>query len=245
MTKRKLAWGAICIALLVSVIGAGWAFFGTHEITMTQAELQQKIDTKMPYTTQNGVTVSNVKLDLSGDKIGLSVDASATKLGTEFLIGAQTSGNLRYDNASGAFYFSPDTLKMTRMEANGTKVSEKVGAFIDKWVDSKKILDNKAELTTAAEEIVHTMVQKSAETVLTRVPVYTLPNDLKGTVVRAFLKDVEVKNGTIIAHLSLWQFTLNVIAFLFVLVIAIGLTIVLLANPELGTALLIIGSLGD
>jgi hypothetical protein len=231
MTKRNIIWGAISVALLAGIVGACWAFFGAQQITMTQAELQQKIDAKMPYTTQNGVTVSNVQLDLTGDKIGLSIDASATKFKTEFTIGAQTTGVLRYDSSRGAFYFHPESLKMTRAEAKGTPIAEKVGAFIDKWVDSKKIQDNKSEIMTAADEIVHTMVQKSAEAVLIRVPVYTLKDDFKGTVVRAALTDVEVKNGTVIAHLSLWQLTKTVLLFLFVLVASIAIAIGMIAHP--------------
>lgn len=45
-------------------------------------------------------------------------------------------------------------------------------------------------------------MQKSAETVLERVPVYTLKNDFKGYVVHAVLESVEVKDGNVIAHLG-------------------------------------------
>jgi hypothetical protein len=245
MTKRKLAWAAIIFAAVVALVGIAWTFFGVHEIRMTQAEIQQKIDAKMPHTTKNGVTISNVRLDLADDKIGLALDASATKFHTEYAIGAQTKGTLRYNSAEGSFYFQPDLLKVTRVEANGASVSDKAGKFIDKWVDSKKINDNKAELMATAEEVVQSLVQKSADVVLTRVPVYTLPDNLKGNVVRVFLEDVEVKDGTVIAHLSIWQFTKWVFGFVVVLLIAVGLGIALNRNPEWGVVLEIAAGIGD
>ncbi|MCA9805468.1 MAG: hypothetical protein KC777_26035 [Cyanobacteria bacterium HKST-UBA02] len=245
MTKRKLAWGAIIVALLISAIGFSWTFFGIHEVTMTQAELQAKIDARMPHTTKSGVTVDNVRLDLSNDKIGISMDARATKLGTSYSMSGATTGTLTYNGHEGSFYFVPDTLQITNLQADGGSVGDKVGSFIDKWVDSKKINDNKSEIMAKAEEMAQSLAQKSAETVLSRVPVYTLPDDFKGNVVRVFLKDVEVKNGTVIAHLSLWQFTKMVIFYSFVLVISVVLAIGLMLNPEWGLALLFLGSLGS
>lgn len=245
MTKRTFAWVSVIFFAVIALGGAYWTFFGTHQIALTQAELQSKIDAKMPFTTKGGVTISNVELDLSDDKLGLVVKASATKFKTEYAIGARTKGDLRYDGLRGAFYFHPDTLKVTQIEANGKSVSDKLGGLIDKWVDSKKILDNKKELMAWAEEFAQSQLQNSAEYALTRVPVYTLPDDLKGTVVKAFLTDLEVKNGTVIAHLSLWQFTKWVVVNIVMFVAAIGFMIALLANPEWGTTLLILSSLGD
>jgi hypothetical protein len=243
--KRKLAWAAIIVAAVVALVGIAWTFFGVHEITMTQAEIQQKIDAKMPHTTNSGVTVSDVKIDLSDNKIGLTLDASATKFHMQYLIGAQTKGTLRYNSAEGSFYFQPDVLEVTRVEANGEGVSDNVGKLIDKWVDSKKINDNKAELMAKAEEVVQSLVQKSIEVVLTHVPVYTLPDNLKGNVVRVFLKDVEVRDGTVIAHLSIWQFTKWVIGFVVMLLVAVGFGIALIRNPEWGVLLEIAAGIGN
>jgi len=243
MNKRKWAWGATVVALVVAVIGIGWSFFGVDQISMTQAQIQEKIDEKMP-ATQKGVTVSNVKLDLADDKIGLTLNAATTKFNTEYRMSTATRGTLRYDHSRGAFYFHPETLKITDIQANGSNVADKVGGFIDKWVDSPKIVDKKAELMAKAEELTQSLVQKSAETVLERVPVYTLKKDWKGIVIRAVLTDVEVKDGNVVAHLSLWQLTKTVALFLVMFVAAIGMTVALMMNPEWGIPLLIIGGLG-
>ncbi len=244
MTKRKLAWLAAIAVTLVAVVGIGWSVFGVDQISMSQADIQARIDEKMP-VTKKGVTVSGVKLDLTDDKINLALDASTTKFKTEYSMHTTTRGTLRYDHGRAAFYFQPEELKITELKANGSNVADKVGGFIDKWVDSKKIQDNKAELAAKAEEVAQSLVQKSAEAVLEHVAVYKINNDFKGYIVRAVLTDVEVKNGNVIAHLSLWQLTKTVAVFFITLLIAIGMMIALIANPEWGIPLLIIGSIGD
>jgi len=241
MSKRKLAWVAVVIAFLVGVAGVCWNVFGLHEVKMTQAEVQQKIDLKMPYTTKNGVTVSSVQLDLSGDKIGLVIVASATKLGTEFIVTAQTKGTLTYDNMDGTFHFKPDELKLVDVKTNGESVANRVDRLVEKWVTSKKVLDNKDEVVKAAAEMVNSMVQKSAEMTLERVPVYTMPDTFKGNVARMFLKSVEVKDQTIVAHLSFWQFTKMLMLYAVILVLAIGLAIAMFACPELFMAVAMLG----
>ena len=245
MSKRKLAWGAIVIALLIGIAGVCWNVFGLHEVKMTQSEVQQKIDAKMPFTTKNGVVIHSVALDLTGDKIGLVITASATKLKTEFIVKAETKGTLTYNNLDGTFHFKPDELKLVDVKTNGESVSNKLDAFVEKWVSSPKVLANKDELVKAGAELVNSMVQKSAEFTLERMPVYKMPNDFKGNIARMFLSSVEVKDQTIIAHLSFWQFTKMLMFYAFILVLAIGFAIAMFACPELFVAAAVIGSIGN
>ena len=53
-----------------------------------------------------------------------------------------------------------------------------------------------------------------------------------------------IARATVIAHLSLWQFTKWVVFYAFMLVIVFALVVALLFNPEWGMALLALGSLG-
>lgn len=240
MNKRKLAWGAIAIALVISVIGAAWTFFGVDEIAMTQAEVQAKIDAKLPYTSPNGVQVSGVNLDLSGDKIGLTVHSQAERFHMRFDIDAATRGTLVFNVAEGAFYFHPDTLKVIDAKADDVSVGTKVGTMLDKLRISST---DKAQIMSVAEGLAQSAIQHSAELWLDHMPVYKLPHTGKGYVVRAFLKDVTVKDGKIIAHLSLWQFTKTVALFMLALAASIGLAVALIANPEWGLAILVLGSI--
>lgn len=245
MNKRKFAWAAIFVALIIGIAGVCWNIFGFSEVKMSQAELQQRIDAKMPHTTKNGVTVSDVHLDLTGDVIALSLGAKATKLKTEFDIKAQTRGILTYNNLDGTFHFRPEELKLTDVKTNGESVANRLDRFVDKWVDSKKILDHKDELVHAAAGLVNTTIQAAAEKTLEHVAVYKLPDNLKGNVARMFLQSVEVKDGNVIAHLSFWQFTKMVMFYGFVLIAAIGMTIALMMNPGWGVTFLVASSFGD
>lgn len=58
-----------------------------------------------------------------------------------------------------------------------------------------------------------------------------------------FLQSVEVKDGNLIAHLSLWQFTTSVLLFGLALLAAIGMAGALLLCPEWGIALIALGSI--
>ncbi len=244
MKKRTLAWLAIVFTLLVAVAGFGWTFFGVHEVSMAQADLQSRIDQKMP-VTQKGVTISGVKLDLSNDKINLDLDAATTKFKTEYKMHCHTIGTMRYDSQRGAFYFHPEAVKFNDVRANGTNVAEKVGGLIDKWVDNKKVRENKDEIMQFAEDTTQKLVQSSAETVLERVPVYTIKDDnVKGWVIKSSLKSVEVKDGKVIAHISLWSLTTAVIGYIVLFLIAILFLVLLLMNPEFGVAILSIATLG-
>ncbi len=209
---------------------------------MTRTELQQKIDLKMPHTTKNGVTVSSVQLDLTGDEnrtcdCGISYRSSRPTSSSK----AETKGTLTYNNMDGTFHFKPDELKLVDVKTNGESVANRVDRLVEKWVTSKKVLDNKDEVTKAAADLVNSMVQKSAEVTLEHMPVYKMPDTFKGNVARMFLKSVEVKDQTIIAHLSFWQFTKMLMLYGFILVLAIGFAIAMFTCPELFVGCCIIG----
>lgn len=244
MTKRMLAWTLATILLLVGAVGVYWNFFAEQSITISQSDLQSRIDAKMPFTAKHGVTVSKATVILGND-ITLDFVASTQKFGKEYSLNGVGKGVLTYDNSRGAFFFKPEKLELKDFKANGAGVNigDKVGGLLDKWVDSPKITANKQEIVEAAEVAGQKLVQRSAEAVLAVTPVYKIPDTLKGQTIRMFLHSVEVKDGNLIAHLSLWQFTVSVLLFGLALLAAIGMVCALLVCPEWGVALLVIGSI--
>ncbi|MFA6210696.1 MAG: hypothetical protein WC714_14795 [Candidatus Obscuribacterales bacterium] len=248
MTKRKLVWALSAILLLVGAVGVYWNFFAEQSITISQSDLQSRIDAKMPFAAKHGVTVSKATVILGND-ITLDFVASTKKYGKEYSLNGVGKGVLTYDNGRGAFYFKPEKLELKDFKADGAginigdKIGDKIGGLLDKWVDSPKINANKEEIVTAAEAIGQQLVQRSAETVLAVTPVYKIPDTLKGQTIRMFLQSVEVKDGNLVAHLSLWQFTVSVLIFGLALLAAIGMVGALLVCPEWGVALLVVGSI--
>jgi hypothetical protein len=239
-----LAWTLATILLLVGAVGVYWNFFAEQSITISQSDLQSRIDAKMPFTAKHGVTVSKATVILGND-ITLDFVASTQKFGKEYSLNGVGKGVLTYDNSLGAFFFKPEKLELKDFKANGAglNIGDKVGGLLDKWVDSPKITANKQEIVEAAEVAGQKLVQRSAEAVLAVTPVYKIPDTLKGQTIRMFLHSVEVKDGNLIAHLSLWQFTVSVMLFGLALLAAIGMVCALLVCPEWGVALLVIGSI--
>ncbi|MDP3507130.1 MAG: hypothetical protein Q8T09_03995 [Candidatus Melainabacteria bacterium] len=244
MTKRMLAWTLATILLLVGAVGVYWNFFAEQSITISQSELQNRIDAKMPFAAKHGVTVSKATVVLGND-ITLDFVASTQKFGKEYSLNGAGKGVLTYDNSRGAFFFKPEKLELKDFKADGAGISigDKVGGLLDKWVDSPKITANKQEIVEAAEVASQRLVQRSAEAVLAITPVYKIPDTLKGQTIRMFLHSVEVKDGNLVAHLSLWQFTVSVLLFGLALLAAIGMVCALLVCPEWGVALLVLGSI--
>lgn len=244
MSKRKLVWTLTAILLLVGAVGVYWNFFAEQSITISQSELQSRIDAKMPFAAKHDVTVSKATVTLGND-ITLDFVASTKKFGKEYSLNGVGKGVLTYDNGRGAFYFKPEKLELKDFKANGAALSigDKVGGLLDKWVDSPKVTANKQEIIEAAEAAGQKLVQRSAEAVLAVTPVYKIPDTLKGQTIRMFLQSVEVKDGNLIAHLSLWQFTASVLLFGLALLAAIGMAGALLLCPEWGIALVALGSI--
>lgn len=228
---RPRTWIILGLAAVVTVVCALWQAYGVSDVVLPQADLQQRVDAKLPFVTKNGVTVSQAQVDLSGDKIGLTLTASATKLHVDYTLAASTRGVLRYDNARGAFFFHPEALNVIDVKVGAQSVEEKASTLFDKYVKSPRLQAGKEHLLAVAGELVQSSVQRGAEIALERVPVYTLPDNLKGHVARLALQSVEVKNGAVIAHLSFLHLTGMVLfyAFMFVLVVAASIGFVLAA----------------
>jgi hypothetical protein len=231
MKLKTRTWLTLAAAATIALVCAWWNVYGGSDIVLPQQELQQKIDAKLPFVTKSAVTVSQAQLDLSGDKIGLTVAASATRLHRTYTVQAQTRGTLRYDNLSGAFYFHPEALRVIDVQAGEVSVPGKASAIFDKFVTSEKLRADKQALMTEAAEIAQNSMQRAAESALERVPVYTLPQNFKGHVARMALSSVEVKDGSLIAHMSFLQFTGMVLVYagMFVLVLVIGGVLVVAA----------------
>lgn len=234
MKRRTAFWGVTAVLLVVGVVGLLFTVFGSHTLTFTQAELQQKVDAKLPYTTaKHNVTVNGATVDLSGDRIGLVFEAETVKVGQDFKINAGTTGNLRYDVKEGSFYFTPQTLEMTNFEVNDKVFGRRFGQFLDRHLSSG-LVERRQQLAAWAKTETTEKVQSAAEAALARIPVYTLKNDFKGNIARMTITNVEVKDSTLIVHLSFLQLTGFVLLYALLFVAALAFAVVLVLNPELG-----------
>lgn len=232
--KEALVFCGVLI-LVIGVAGIIWAMTGTKQISMDEATIQAKIDAKMPIE-KKGVRITNVRLDLSNDRINLSFDASTQKMGTEFKMRVATIGNMRYDEKLSAFYFEPEEVKISDIQANAVDIRGTVRDFVKK-LGSKKIVEKGAELAAKADKAIQSAIQEAAAAALQRIPVYEVEDDFKGRMTQAALKKVEVQNHKVIAHVSIWQLTIAAFGYITAIVVGIALLTLICVCPGLPDAL--------
>lgn len=235
MKSKKVLGIAGIVVACIGVAGLLWAFIGDKKVSLTEAQLQSKIDAKMPFE-QKGVHINDAHIDLSNDRINLSFEAATQRLGTDVKMHVTTIGNMRYDQKAGAFYFEPEEVRISNVHAHGIDIGGTVGTFVKK-VGSKKIIEKAGELAEKLDKATQSAIQQAAAAALQRTPVYKLQDDFKGQLIHASLKKVEVQDHKVIAHISIWQLTLAVIGYILLIVIGIAILIMLCACPGLVDAL--------
>lgn len=244
MTKRKAVWTALSILVAASMMGVILGVNAIHDITLTEAQIQERIDAKLPLV-KNEITIQRMRVQFLNGSLVVMPEIEGKKWKQEFLISVKANGVPYYDGPKGVFYFRPQTIEVTNLKIKGEAVSEKTKRFIDRFIDSPNINRNKDVIGAKVEEWVHGSIESMTTGTLKRVPIYTLPDTLKGNLVRILLKSVEINDSTLILHLSVWQFTKIVMLYIAFFLIAIITAVALLMNPEWGITLLLIGGLGD
>ena len=65
----------------------------------------------------------------------------------------------------------------------------------------------------------------------------------KGTIIKAAIKSIDISDGRLVVHLSIWQLTATVAIWLFSLIAGIALAIALALNPECLGPLILLSAL--
>jgi hypothetical protein len=262
MSNKKLSRWLIAatalIACVIGILGVVWHVEGPPTLSLGQPFIQAKLDNKIGaagyqipqelllkkhanWLGVKDVTIQNVRLDLSGDRIGLTVIAQVLELHTPYTITASTSGDLRYE--SGAFYFEPHELQLVSIVSPNGNAGENIGKAVDKLGQSRllnklgladDLLAHKAPLTAFGERVVQERVQKVAVAALRSHPVYTFKDDWKGFVARASLQSVEVKDFHIIAHVSFLQLTTTVLLYGMMAIACAAIALAIVASGASG-----------
>lgn len=270
-TWRYLRTGLIvfgCLALAAAIYMAS----KVHDVTITEQELQEKIDEKLPLTTKSGVTINKADVRLT-DALTLHAVASAEKLGQHIEGEVITTLHLVY--RSGRFYTVPSEIHIERLLFNDLNVGEQTARGIGGIVGSQGVDEEiqkleetkglkgsvgrylrkkKTELTDEDErgaaggivqEQTEALVVKGASKALTHIPVYRLPDTLKGSVIKMMITDVEIKDGAMTVYLSFWQLGLHVLVFLVLFIGLIALAIYFPAFFEVASAVIEVASVFD
>lgn len=233
MSKRRVVWIVVFVLTAVSVAGIIYGINAVQDITLNGAQVQERIDARLPLIG-NGLIVKKINVYITDDSLVLVTDAEGKRLGQEFDISFRADGVPYYDSRKGEFYFRPQEIKITSLKIKDETVSKKVEKFIDKYVDSPKINAKKDILAADIEKWAHGLIEKTSVWALEQMPIYTLPDTLKGNAVRIMLKSVEITNDNITFHLSFWRLTKMVIAYavLFLLAVAVAGVLIMNLNGE-------------
>jgi hypothetical protein len=213
---RKLVWIALTAIGLLAAAGALWSAFGTHKISLTETELQERVNRQLPREFK-GVTVERATVTLADNRIALRIEAQGSALGAPYAVVASTNGVPRYDAAQGQLFFAADSVRIENFTFRGTPLLERE--------------DNPTTFRGRIEAAAHSVVEIGIKTFLAERPVYRFKDDLKGMVLNAAITDVAITGNTLVIGVSLWNVTAIVIGFLLVVLLALWLVVVLIRHP--------------
>lgn len=231
MTNRKLVWIVISLLGVASLIGLVVGMNTVQDITLTEREVQSKINDKLPFE-RNGITLNSLRVNLENNSLNVVASFEGKKWGQEFNATINTAGVPYYNNLDGTFYFRPDKITVRDIKVKGEAISTKVEKFIDKYAGSSKINQNTGEVGTKVEDWVNGSIESTTIFILQRIPIYTLPDTLKGNTVKILLKSVEINEDSFTLHLSFWQFTKMVMLYVVIFIIALAMPLTLIRNPD-------------
>lgn len=244
MTKRKLVWITVALLIVVSSFGLVVGINSVQDITLTEQDVQSRINDKLPLE-KNGMVLRDMQVNFENNLLNVTASFEGKKWGQEFSATMNMDGTPYYSNLDGTFHFRPNKITVREIKVKGEAVSTKVEKFIDKYVDSPKINQNASEIATKIEEWVNGSIENTTTYALQRIPIYTLPDTLKGNTVRMLLESVEIGNDNLTLHLSFWQFTKMALMYIIIFLVALVMAVALLMNPEWGMVFLFVSSIGD
>lgn len=238
MKKRTGMMALSIFGVVIGLVVAGWMAFGPDEIRLTRERIQSLIDQQLPFE-RDDVVVSNAQVDFEGDEVSVNVDVAGERLGQSFSLSAVTIGEPIY--RAGSFYFVPSSVEFDNVvigESDGQSLTDRMFGEAERYLPGNEGARNLVtDLAPGIEVWLRDRTMRAAETILSRVPVYTLPNDTKGIAVKAVLGKVFVENGELVITFTLWRLTWWVLMAGFVVLASIAMLAAMIRNPSMFIAI--------
>ncbi|QGM98458.1 DUF1439 domain-containing protein [Methylocystis parvus] len=230
---RRYGW--LLAALLLALGGAGlWTISATHDVSLSESELQSRIDSQLPkdvalkgaaQTLLQSVSVKSANVQLRDGKAALAFDVEGwLRNGKSVEIEASALGVPKY--AEGALYFAPEKIDVGRLAYQGENASELVGRLAGKLGNDKlrAALEAKAQ---KADDWAATAVDAALRRYLEERPVYRLKDDMKGAAMKAALEKIAIEDGRLNVTFSLWRLSASVIGGLASFILGVILCILI------------------
>ena len=259
MSKRTAVRWAIAVLFFAAML-VGWFAYngGTYTIVVTQEGAQAKLDAQLAHfaaQTQKPKHLERVVFDSARVQFvdsevvfDASISDTLAHLANRTIrADVHATGGVEYRN--GALYVHPTSMPrftnvFTHKEGRSVPfaktlhlVGEKMKQFAAEhgWEEIGQTFT--AEFEVWRDE--HAL--KALSTMLDQYPVYTLKDSGTQLVVRAVLDKVEVVDNMLHVTLSVAQFGYSLLLALGFFVVACGLLGILIMNPELGLAFMLLG----
>jgi hypothetical protein len=232
--KRKIGWGLI-LGSLAFLIFAVLLIFGNYTYVMTEAQIQEKIDAKLPMRNAAGnIEVTEAKVSLGENNLTVFLVMEGERFRQKFDLVAQSTGEPYY--SSGEFFFKAEKVEIKEFRFREGSLTEKIRRAGERYIDGPRARQFVKDAAPKVEAWVKERAERAAVFALQRIPVYRITSKTKwGPIIRATLEKVEVKGNELHIHLSVWQLTLNVLVVLAIAVVCLMLAIGIMRGgvPEL------------
>lgn len=242
MSKRRIAWCAIALVALASLLIGVFGLSGVKTVRLSAADLQARIDKELP-REYKGVTLTRASLSITEKDVHIALELEGRTLGQHFSLEATGVGVPRYDRRDAAFYFAPSKLAVEKLVLSGESATERAGKFVDRYVTDQKLKERIAASIPGVERWVKDNLESHALAIFAQIPLYKAKNDLKGIVIKATLSDVAVHDGALVLSFSLLQLTITVLLACVTLLASVGFAFALFQHPNWGAPALLVGSL--
>ena len=118
MSKRALAWIVIALAGLLSTAGLLFFMFGTSKLTFSEAEVQERLNNKLPRTVRD-MTIERMVARLAENRMALRIEVKGTVLRQPIAAVVTARGVPRYEAQKGEMFFDADDVKLGQLTVAG------------------------------------------------------------------------------------------------------------------------------
>lgn len=213
LLAARIALAALAALLVFTVVSF---FAGEMTIEITEKQINDQVEARLPFQKSDkmlGVAwdAEIPELAITFSEQALTVEGKA-RGGTEkhrFQTDLSTTGDLVYRD--GELFYAAENVELSEVQ---TESGDNLAATVaEKGIGLLKGLgvgDSEGDpdvIGSAIEGSINKMVAATARELLSRVPVYTLPDSALGGVAKAAVSGIKIADDKAIVTLSLWQLT--------------------------------------
>lgn len=233
---RKFGWGLVLGALALFCL-AVVLVFGDYTFVMSEANLQERVDAKLPLRNAAGNTeVTEAKVSLGESDLTVLLVMNGERLRQAFDLVAQSTGTPYY--RAGAFFFKAEKVEIKEFAFREGSLPAKLRRIGERYLGGPRARRLVKAVAPKAEAWAKERAERAAVYALHRIPVYRITEKTKwGPIIRAALVQVEVKANQLHLRLNVWQLTLDALLVAAIAVVCLVAAVAILRTAGIGAAL--------